>query len=740
MSGLLRRKRIYSDRRYLYLGYGEDLISKEEGRIFADMGEGEGKHLIMFAASGSGKTEFLARKTYEEIHLGLQVFCIDPKGSKSWINAFLQACKETETLKDAVILALPYPEVSVKFNPLQGLTPHQIADVVSSGIPPSKEAFWKDISYEITLAVALGLYARGKKNITLSDIYNYVRVEKLQELMDKVLADVKNFSDYRDEAINALDKIATYDPQFFPRVNSSLRTYLTRLITGIPGKILNVNVKRNVIEERLEEGRLKFYAFLNSEAMKQVAYDVARLLFAWLLTYIGKKSAKLEKIPQLRLNVDEVTEIGFHEINKAIRLVRERNVSVCLVTQSPYGLMSSFREKGKEIVSDIINSCNTRIFMKLNSPEDASYAVSFAPQVNKPRAIIHKNHISITYTRAPAIEPFVFQSLDVGCGVAFTDGSAYLFYTPVLKIPSLEIVWKEGVKTQGKETIDLRELAKNYEVEEEVRFTDSEVKEFYEEFKDFVQIFKNDFEKCLKFIDLAKSKQSVVKGSNLLKEISLLEHSLRVARKAYELVKDAQMSQEEKEIIFLASLSHDFGKAIAEPSKYTTEDHTRLTKQVLENLGVSKRIIELAVSHHEKSKDPLLEFVKKADHLARKEEEKKVLKEKEVSIDLNKLRQILEKEVNLRDDYAVVSDAKHVYVEKNYVHKLFEKLTGKTFADEEIEKITSGTFTEVAITVRNKLVRQGVYLQIPNWNPAEFTNRKRMNKHLFAGFRINQVS
>ena len=398
MSGFLKlfkRKKILSNDRYLYLGYGEDVLSKEEGRIFADMGDGEGKHLIVFAASGSGKTEFLARKTYEEILLGLQVFCIDPKGSKSWIEAFLGACMEKGILKSKdegpVILALPYPEVSVKFNPLQGFTPHQIADVISSGVPPSKEAFWRDISYEITLAVALGLKARGKENITLSDIYNYIRVEKLEELRDKVLADVGSVNEYRDEALNALDKIATYDPQFFPRVNASLRTYLTRLITGIPGRIFNVEVSENVIEERLKSGVLRFYAFLNSEAMKQVAYDVARLLFAWLLVYVGRQSAKLRKIqPQLRLNVDEVTEIGFYEINKAIRLVRERNVSVTLVTQSPHGFMASFKEKGKEIVSDIINSCDTRIFMKLNSPEDSEYAARFCPEVLKPRAIIHK--------------------------------------------------------------------------------------------------------------------------------------------------------------------------------------------------------------------------------------------------------------------------------------------------------------------------------------------------------------
>jgi len=751
MSGLFklfRKKKIFSNDKYLYLGYGEDMLSKEEGRIFANMGDGEGRHLVIFGASGSGKTEFLTRKTYEEILLGLQVFCIDPKGSKSWIEAFLGACMEKGILKSKeegpVILALPYPEVSVKFNPLQGLTPHQIADVISSGVPPSKEAFWRDISYEITLAVALGLKARGKQNITLSDIYDYIKVEKLEELRNKVLADVGSVNEYRDEALNALDKIATYDPQFFPRVNASLRTYLTRLITGVPGRIFNVEVSENVIEERLESGVLRFYAFLNSEAMKQVAYDVARLLFAWLLVYTGRQSSKLRKIqPQLRLNVDEVTEIGFYEVNKAIRLVRERNVSVTLATQSPHGFMASFKEKGREIVSDIINSCDTRIFMKLNSPEDSEYAARFCPEVLKPRAIIHKNHVSITYTKFPVLEPFVFQTFEPGSGIAFCDGTAYIFYSPFLKDkPSLKIIWEENIHTDGSVEVDMRELSKNYTSPHKPVFSDAEVKYFYEEFKTFVKIYREDFEKCLKFIDGVKLKSSVVKGKSPLRAVSLLDHSFRVARKAYTLVKDSELSQEEKERVFIAALAHDFGKAVADSEKYTTSDHIRLTKEILKKLGISDKIIELAFKHHEKSEDSLLVYVKKADHLARKEEEEKVISKQngEIRFKLSQFREFVGREINLREDYLAVSDTKKVYLEKDYVRKVIKNIIGKELGDDEIKKLTGGDFREVVITVRNQIVKQGVYLILDNWNVAEFTQRKKINRKLFQGFRVQIVS
>ena len=138
------------------MGFGKDLTTGEMGKIFWENPQNQG---IVFGASGSGKSELVARKTYEDIRTGFQSFNIDPKGSVSWLEAFLKACYRRGVLYDKekgpLILALPYPEVSFKFNPLQDLTPHQIAFVVASGIPESKEPFWWQISYEITLVSAI---------------------------------------------------------------------------------------------------------------------------------------------------------------------------------------------------------------------------------------------------------------------------------------------------------------------------------------------------------------------------------------------------------------------------------------------------------------------------------------------------------------------------------------------------------------------------------------------------------
>ncbi len=776
MIGALRRKgtSVRSRDHYFYLGFGEDLLKGEEGYIYADMGEGEGKHVIGFGASGSGKTVFLARKTYEEIRQGFQVFCIDPKGSRDWLAAFLKACEREKILYDRergpIILALPYPEVSFRFNPLQDLTPHQIANLIASGVPPSKEAFWRDISYEITLAVALGLFARGETSITFEDIYNYISVNDLEELRNRVLADVGNWGEYRQQAITTLNKIASYDPQFFPRVNSSLRTYLTRLITGEAGRILNVRVEKNLLKERLEMGELRFYAFLNAEAMTQTAYDVARLLFAWLLTYVGYKSARLEVVkPQLRANIDEVTEIGFHEVNKAIRLVRERNVSVCLMTQSPSGLMSAFREKGKEIVSDIINSCEVRFFMKMNDPQDMEYAASFAPKVNRPRAIVHKTSISVVYALQPAVKPFLFQELEKGFAVSYQDSSVFLLYSPPEKDPmKVEVVWTDEpekvradvvvnmkkIKSNWEVrellrpeeevlTVIMKEIKKNYEVKEERSYTDTEVRKFYEEFEGKIKLRRKDFLRCLDFVDSVKGRRSIVKGKNPLRNISLLDHSLRVAKKAWEITEGIEITQDERELVFLASLSHDFGKAIADDKTYVFGDHTRLTEKILTSLGVSGDLVLLASKHHESQLGeltPLLQLVRKADYMARKEEERivrgKVEGETGVKFNLSKFKAIVDKEVNTNEDYIAFASGDYVYLEKEWVRKVMESLVGAKVEDQDIEKLTEGTFAEVVVFLKKNQVRQGVYLIMKNWNPAEFQKRKRERPHLFSGFNV----
>ncbi|WP_457641806.1 HD domain-containing protein [Persephonella sp.] len=789
----------------VYVGAGLDLLKGDIGRIYWEKPHYQA---IVFGGAGSGKSELISRWTYEAILDDKQVFNIDPKGSKSWLESFFKACYRKGTLYDKqkgpIVLTLPYPEISVKFNPLYGMTAHQKAATIASGIPEGKEPFFKNIAYEIVLTASLGLEARGVEEIILSDIYKYLKVETLQELRTKVLEDTVANPELRrqaEDALMTLDNIAQYDPQYFPRVNSSLRTYLTRLITGNAGEILNVRAG-NILWERLDEGNLKFFAFLNAEAEMQIAYDVGRLLFANLLAYVGQQSRQLKVIePQLRVIVDEATEVGFAELNKAIRLVRERNVSVSIFTQSPSGFASAFGKEGQKMVTDIVNSCDLRIAFRMAAAEDREYMVKMSPDVAKGQLMLHQSSLNLYYKEDKLLKPFDFEELDPGFGYAFLDKTVYYFYTPLTtKYDPLtcKVVFTdkpEEVKADvvvnlkkvsesypqverehytletpqvntaaGKQThkpqqpqepqtdmliVVMSQIKKNYERLIDKDFTDTEIISFYEQVKNFFLIYRNDLNKILGVFDLIKtSVKSIVKGDNPLKNISLLDHSLRVALNAYEEIKDIEdLTQEEKEIVVLASLAHDIGKAFANQKAYDTKDHIRNTERILQQLKVNKKIIAIAVHHHDKPEvlgelGKLLKYVKRADYQARQTEaqivQETIDKELLSKIDIKRLNNTIRNHTNT--DFPVVSneDGTVVYVEKDTIHKMIKNnMKGEkvNLTDDHVLKILpNSTWVKLKFTLKNtgELVKDGVYLKLPLQVPLNkvILNKKKSNPSL----------
>lgn len=763
IGALLRkwRKEEQKDyRKYICIGKAIDLTTKEVGKLYWERPQ---RQMIVFGASGGGKSEFLTRLMYEDIVNGFQSFNIDPKGSKSWLEAFFKACEKIGVLYDReggpIVFAINYPEVSFRFNPLYGLEPHQIASVIASGLPDSKEPFWWNISYEITLAIALGLHARGVKQICFGDIYEFLNVQKIEELRRKIL-DVytTNQTPEIEQALTILDKIASYDPQYFPRVNSTLRTYLTRLITGKTGYLLNVKTERDILRERLRAGKLRFFAFLNAEKEGQTAYDVARLLFAWLLAVVGEYSREFEVIePQLRVNVDEATEVGFWEINKAIRLVRERNVAIKLFTQSPSGFKSAFKQNGENIVQDIINNCDCRIAFSINEPEDQEYFARMSGEMLKPKPIIHKSSIALTYQQLPLVEPRKFGGLPAGWGYAFLDGKVYFFYSPL--VPDrrkVKIVWKEeeDKKEPADVVVDLHKIMELLVLMQKIKqnamsfivegLKDPQLEEFRKEYEKYFIHHFEDFEKILRWMDGVKSVASVVKGKNPLKNISLIDHSLRTAKKAIEELRERKdIPQEEKERIVLASLAHDLGKATAQVADYSMSDHTKKTVEILEKLGVDARIIELASKHHEKSADESLQIVKSADHKAREEEthmvEDQIIALLYEKLDTNLLWETLSNLANQDQEYRVCTYKTFMCVRKGFLENWIGNKLGIRPTENAIKEVLSAQVKKlVLIKGKEPLLEDHFYL-LDNANVPELEKRKVGNK-LWASVRIEELN
>ena len=745
----------------IYVGKGMNLRTKETGYVFWEKPQ---RQMIVFGASGSGKSEFLSRLTYEDIVNGFQSFNIDPKGSKSWLETFFKACDKIGKLYDKdggpIVLALNYPEVSFRFNPLYGLEPHQIAYVIASGLPDSKEPFWWNISYEITLAIAIALKAKGLKQICFGDIYEFLNVAKIEELRRKLLQIYTRRQDeLTTQGLTILNQIASYDPQYFPRVNATLRTYLTRLISGKAGKILNVKTDRDLLKERIENGQLRFFAFLNAEKEGQTAYDVARLLFAWLLAVVGEYSREFKTVePQLRVNVDEATEVGFWEINKAIRLVRERNVAIKLFTQSPSGFKSAFKQNGENIVQDIINNCDCRVVFSINEPTDQEYFANMSGRYQKPKAIVHKSSISLTYTEASLLKPQDLGGLPPGWGYCFMDGEVYMVYSPL--VPDrrrVKVIWKEEeeeklkaeVEVNLKELFDLmvsllriREHYTNV-LPEEIK--DPQLKEFYEKYLGWFEYYADDFERIVRWMDGVKSIPSVVKGKNPLKKISLVDHSIRVAKKAFEVLQSTEdLSQEDKEIAFLASLVHDLGKAVADTGGYEFKDHVEEIKELLDLMGVSPEIADVAVKHHDKeTDDKRVLILKSADHSARREEEELIEEDliKEIKQKLNeeKLWNMLLEMANRDDKYRVFTYRGRLYVLSEFLQNWVGTETNIRPSEEVLCELFGFAPVELTLYLSKSPIMHGRFLRIEYSEKEYALEERKLSSKLFKGFRVVEV-
>ncbi|MFN3263267.1 MAG: HD domain-containing protein [Aquificaceae bacterium] len=759
LLGRGKREQESKERNFIRIGKALSLTKKEVGWLYWERPQ---RQLIVFGASGSGKSEFLTRLMYEDIVNGFQSFNIDPKGSKSWLEAFFKACDKIGKLYDReegpIVLALNYPEVSFRFNPLYGLEPHQLAYVVASGLPDSKEPFWWNISYEITLAIALALRAKGLDQICFGDIYEFLNVEKIQELQRKVaLVYARNQSEEVSQALTILDKIASYDPQYFPRVNSTLRTYLTRLITGKTGYLLNVKTDRDLLRERIKAGELRFFAFLNAEKEGQTAYDVARLLFAWLLAVVGEYSKEFSTIePQLRVNVDEATEVGFWEINKAIRLVRERNVAIKLFTQSPSGFKSAFKQNGDVIVQDIINNCDCRVVFSINEPTDQEYFANMSGKILKPKAIVHKSSIALTYMDGTVLEPQDLSQLPAGWGYCFMDGDVYMFYSPLVEDRrKAKIIWKKEEEDRIKADMEV-DLTKIYDLvvsmlkiqEHYTQYVQKELKdpllrEFYQKYVGWFEYYADDFNVIVRWMDGLKSIPSVVKGKNPLKHISLVDHSVRVAENIKALIDQTGKPEDKKEqeLLFLAGLVHDLGKAIASKEGYKMEDHVRELEELLKVLGVSPEIGEVALKHHDKEGDILVEFLKRADSTARQEETElvsdQIAKQLKEGFDQRQLWELFRSMANVDDQYRVFTYKGRLYVKEDFLNNWIGKQKGTRATSDAVCQAFGFEVRSLKLYKGKQELLTGQYYEVDlPQEDLSLENKKLERPELFRGFKV----
>lgn len=185
-------------KRGLYVGSGLKLVGTDNEKyivqpMFIQWGDLAG-HLAVYGTTRVGKTRLMVSLIRQCILRNMDILVVEPKGAvgnkktesgedvgagqetMAWITEFAE---EAGRLRDIKYISPKFPDFSVSFNPLFGLSNEEIASLVAT-IIPAKEEFFTAMGYQITMCVLLGLEflekAEGKEEVQKLIEAEYKRV------------------------------------------------------------------------------------------------------------------------------------------------------------------------------------------------------------------------------------------------------------------------------------------------------------------------------------------------------------------------------------------------------------------------------------------------------------------------------------------------------------------------------------------------------------------------------------
>ncbi len=97
-------------------------------------------HFSVYGTTRVGKTRLMVALIRQCILRGMDILVVEPKGSvgQETIGWVMQFAEEAGRLRDFKYCSPYFPEFSVQFNPLYGLSNEEIASMVSTIVPAKK--------------------------------------------------------------------------------------------------------------------------------------------------------------------------------------------------------------------------------------------------------------------------------------------------------------------------------------------------------------------------------------------------------------------------------------------------------------------------------------------------------------------------------------------------------------------------------------------------------------------------
>ena len=429
----------------VFLGYGISLSRKGPERwnpVFVFVPKSLAvAHGLIHGMTRHGKSRLLERLSYNDILSGLSVVTIDPKGDSGLLETNLAACIKANRLKDFLFFSPIYPERSMRINPLYGLEPDEIVDVIIAGLPQSRDEFFIKIAEETTRAIVYSHRALGREEISFVDIFSNIPQEELKKIEKEVTEKIPEWAKEREDAELLMKEIANSPRDYYSKVISTLRTSISAICVGPIGELVG-KAKGNLIYEKVMNGEpFVLHAYLGSLLSKGRAYVLSRLLLSTLVIYAGKYNSANKKFnPMLRVHCDEASNVFFHGIEDLINKVGGTNFSCWFYTQSFNDIVARV---GREVAGMMFDNTHTKVVFKVDDANTLKRLEGIIPKVEKPRYFIRDDIDVMGGGKEPLIEAAEFGKLPVGVCYAYTEGRWYRLYNPVLVEDTPESI--EGV-------------------------------------------------------------------------------------------------------------------------------------------------------------------------------------------------------------------------------------------------------------------------------------------------------
>lgn len=273
----------------LFIGVGSELIGEGLNTIepvYIPWSTLAG-HFCVYGTTRVGKTRLMVALIRQCILRGMDILVVEPKGSvgQETIAWIMQFAEEAGRLRDISYCSPYFPQFSVTFNPLYGLSNEEIASLVAT-IVPAKDDFFKTIGYTITMAITMGLefleLAEGKEEVSkiiqeeYSKVYNGNAniINRLENVSDPDLAT-------RVILPSGSESLETIDPPYRSIISfADLATYSTldgitailshvektteeQYATKDPAEIARINIKKHEAIRALKEQSEKDKGFFS---------------------------------------------------------------------------------------------------------------------------------------------------------------------------------------------------------------------------------------------------------------------------------------------------------------------------------------------------------------------------------------------------------------------------------------------------------------------------------------------